>query len=67
MKNISFFLLILLIFAPSSGGIYAQDDLTAQDIIQNVQNAYKDITDAKASFSQTIKFSKSKAQTSSGS
>jgi len=66
MKNISFFLLILLIFAPSSGGIYAQDDLTAQDIIQNVQNAYKDITDAKASFSQTIKFSKSKAQTSSG-
>jgi len=31
-----------------------------------VQNAYKDITDAKASFSQTIKFNKSKAQSSSG-
>ena len=46
--------------------IFAQDDITAQEIIQNVQNAYKDITDAKASFTQTIKFNKSKAQTSSG-
>lgn len=46
--------------------IFAQDDITAQDVIQNVQNAYKDITDAKASFSQTIKFNKSKSQSSSG-
>ncbi len=46
--------------------VFAQDDITAQEIIQNVQNAYKDISDAKASFTQTIKFNKSKAQTSSG-
>ena len=46
--------------------VYSQDDITAQEIIQNVQNVYKDITDAKASFSQTVKFSKSKSQTSSG-
>lgn len=50
----------------SASAIFAQDDITAQDIIQNVQNAYKDISDAKASFTQTIKFNKSKAQTSSG-
>jgi chaperone LolA len=50
----------------ASGRIFAQDDITAQEIIQNVQNAYKDIADAKASFTQTIKFNKSKAQTSSG-
>lgn len=46
--------------------IFAQDDITAQDVIQNVQNTYKDITDAKASFSQTIKFNKAKSQTTSG-
>ncbi|MCI0450151.1 MAG: outer membrane lipoprotein chaperone LolA [Chlorobi bacterium] len=50
----------------SASAIFAQDDITAQEIIQNVQNAYKDISDAKASFTQTIKFNKSKAQTSSG-
>jgi len=47
--------------------VKSQDDnITAQEIISNVQNAYKDITDAKASFSQTVKFNKSKAQSSSG-
>ena len=43
-----------------------QDNITAQDIIQNVQNVYKDITDAKASFTQTVKYSGAKAQTTSG-
>lgn len=66
MKNISLFLLILAFLALLSGSVYSQDDITAQEIIQNVQNVYTDITDAKASFSQTVKFSKSKAQTSSG-
>ena len=42
------------------------DNITAQDIIQNVQNTYKDIDDAKASFSQTVKYNSSKSQTSSG-
>lgn len=46
--------------------VFSQDDITAQEVIQNVQNAYKDITDAKASFSQTVKYNKSKAQSSSG-
>lgn len=45
---------------------FAQDDITAQDVIQNVQNSYRDISDAKASFSQTVKYGKQKAQTSSG-
>jgi chaperone LolA len=66
MKNISLFLLILAFLALLSGKVYSQDEITAQEIIQNVQNVYKDITDAKASFSQTVKYSKSKAQTSSG-
>lgn len=42
------------------------DNITAQDIIQNVQNTYKDIDDAKTSFSQTVKYNGSKSQTSSG-
>ncbi|MEO8512266.1 MAG: outer membrane lipoprotein chaperone LolA [Ignavibacteria bacterium] len=57
--------LILAIFLANSS-VFSQDDITAQEVIQNVQNAYKDITDAKASFSQTVKFNKSKAQSSSG-
>jgi outer membrane lipoprotein carrier protein len=58
----------LLIFALFGANIslLSQDDITAQDVIQNVQSAYKDISDAKASFSQTVKFNKSKAQSSSG-
>lgn len=58
-------LLILAVFLVNSH-VFAQDDITAQEVIQNVQSAYKDITDAKASFSQTVKFNKSKAQSSSG-
>lgn len=46
--------------------VFSQDDITAQEVIQNVQGKYKDISDATASFTQTIKFNKSKAQTSSG-
>jgi outer membrane lipoprotein carrier protein len=46
--------------------VFCQDDITAQDVIQNVQNSYRDISDAKASFSQTVKFGKQKAQSSSG-
>jgi outer membrane lipoprotein carrier protein len=67
MRKISLFLIIIT-FAYSgifSGSLFAQD-ITAQEIIQNVQNVYKDISDAKASFSQTVKFSKAKAQSSSG-
>ncbi len=59
-------LLILLAFFASSTAFSQDDDITAQDVIQNVQKAYNDITDAKASFSQTVKFNKSKAQSSSG-
>jgi outer membrane lipoprotein carrier protein len=66
MKNISLFLLIFSFLVSGYGYVYSQDDITAQEIIQNVQNVYKDITDAKASFSQTVKYSGSKAQTSSG-
>lgn len=62
-------LLISLIIFPAlfAKGAFAQDDnITAQDVIQNVQNAYNEISDAKASFTQTLKFGKQKAQTSSG-
>lgn len=58
-------LLILALFLANST-VFSQDDITAQDVIQNVQNAYNNITDAKASFSQTVKFGKGKAQSSSG-
>lgn len=65
---INFNLSKLLVFALILWGshIFSQDEITAQDVIQNVQNAYKDITDAKASFTQSIKFNKSKSQSSSG-
>ncbi len=66
MKNIGLFLLVPVFLLSVCGDLCSQDEITAQEIIQNVQNVYKDITDAKASFSQTLKFSKSKAQTSSG-
>lgn len=63
MKKTVFFILLIGFFIPD---LNAQDNITAQEIIQNVQNVYKDITDAKASFTQTIKYGKSKAQSSSG-
>ncbi|MFI5211358.1 MAG: outer membrane lipoprotein carrier protein LolA [Ignavibacteria bacterium] len=59
----------LVVFALffTNSAVFSQDDnITAQEVIQNVQSKYKDITDATASFTQTIKFNKSKAQTSSG-
>jgi chaperone LolA len=61
------FILIIFCISAFAVNIKSQDEnITAQEIIENVQNAYKDITDAKASFTQTIKYNKSKAQTSSG-
>lgn len=61
-----FFIASFSIFFIYSGQLYSQDDITAQDIIKNVQDNYRNITDAKATFSQTIKFSKGKSQSSSG-
>lgn len=59
--------LIILAVILSNPAVFSQeDDITAQEVIQNVQSAYKDITDAKALFTQTVKFRKSNAQTSSG-
>jgi len=67
MLRINLFIISILVLQFLSANVKSQDDnITAQEIITNVQNAYKDITDAKASFSQTIKFNKSKAQSSSG-
>ncbi|RPI16259.1 MAG: outer membrane lipoprotein carrier protein LolA [Ignavibacteriae bacterium] len=63
MKKTAIFILFICILIPN---IYSQDNITAQEIIQNVQNVYKDISDAKASFTQTVKYGKSKAQSSSG-
>src|SRR5438876_10351699 len=57
---------VLLAFILVTSPVFAQEDITAQEIIQNVQNVYKDITDAKASFSQTVKHSGGKAQSGSG-
>ena len=67
MKYINLFILSLFTLVFVNKGVFSQDeDITAQDIIKNVQNTYKDIDDAKASFSQTLKYGKSKAQTTSG-
>lgn len=67
MLKINAFIISILALVLLAGGAKSQDDnITAQDIISNVQNAYKDITDAKASFTQTIKFSKAKSSSSSG-
>ena len=64
-KTLNFAIIIFFILVVVRN-IKAQDNITAQEIIQNVQNVYKDISDAKASFTQTVKYGKSKAQTSSG-
>jgi outer membrane lipoprotein carrier protein len=66
MKYISLFLIIGAFLLQDSKPVYSQGDITAQEIIQNVQNAYKDIADAKAAFTQTVKHSKGKSQSSSG-
>ena len=57
---------IFAVFIANKISFAQGDNITAQDIIQNVQNTYKDIDDAKASFSQTVKYNGSKSQTSSG-
>lgn len=64
MKNICFFnIIFFFLFAPF---LYPQDDITAQEIITKVQNVYSECSDAKASFSMTVKPNKSKGQTTSG-
>ncbi len=54
--------LFLAIFA-LQGAAFSQD---AQDIIKNVQSKYDNITDAKATFTQTVKGSGGKGNSSSG-
>ncbi|MCX7877416.1 MAG: outer membrane lipoprotein chaperone LolA [Ignavibacteria bacterium] len=67
MKKTLFKTIITISFTFSClQNVISQDDITAQEIIQNVQSVYKDITDAKASYTQTVKYGKSKAETSSG-
>jgi outer membrane lipoprotein carrier protein len=66
MKKIVFFTIIAAFMASLSNTSLSQDNITAQQIIQNVQNVYSGITDAKASFTQTIKYSNSKATSSTG-
>jgi outer membrane lipoprotein carrier protein len=66
MKNTALFIIILAFVLQAKLGFAQDDNITAQDIIQNVQNVYKDITDAKASFTQSVKYGKGKSQTSSG-
>src|SRR5260221_3315442 len=65
MRKLSIFL-AFVILAAAGKSVFAQDEITAQEIIQNVQNVYKDISDAKASFTQSVKFGKGKTQSSSG-
>ncbi|MGA2667926.1 MAG: outer membrane lipoprotein chaperone LolA [Ignavibacteria bacterium] len=66
MYKIGIIIAITEILALPVNIIYSQDNITAQEIIQNVQNVYSGITDAKASFTQTIKYSSAKAQSTSG-
>lgn len=61
MKIIKYFLILSVIFLNSVS--YAQD---AQEIIKKVQSKYENITDAKATFTQTLKSSGGKANSSSG-
>jgi outer membrane lipoprotein carrier protein len=66
MHKTGLFLILLAFLFSSVRTTYSQDNITAQEIIQNVQNTYSSITDAKASFTQTIKYSSAKAQSTSG-
>ncbi|MEP7146532.1 MAG: outer membrane lipoprotein chaperone LolA [bacterium] len=61
MKYIQGYLLIIILFAYSLSS--AQD---AQEIIKKVQTKYENISDAKATFTQTLKGSGGKANSSSG-
>jgi outer membrane lipoprotein carrier protein len=66
MRKIGITAVISILLFASLNNTYPQDNITAQQIIQNVQNVYSGITDAKASFTQTIKYSNSKATSSTG-
>lgn len=61
MNNLKkcFVLLLMIMFS----GAHAQD---AQEIIKKVQSKYENISDAKATFTQTLKGSGGKANSSSG-
>lgn len=61
MKTIKNLLVLLFLIVYSAS--YAQD---AQEIIKKVQSKYDEITDAKATFTQTLKGSGGKANSSSG-
>lgn len=61
MKNIKKYLIIPLLLVYSVS--FAQD---AQEIIKNVQSKYENISDAKATFTQTLKGSGGKANSTSG-
>ncbi len=61
MKFLKKYLIFLFFIAYSAS--FAQD---AQEIIRNVQSKYENITDAKATFTQTLKGSGGKANSSSG-
>lgn len=61
MKSIITLLAVAFIFSASS--LKAQD---AQEIIRKVQSKYENISDAKATFTQTLKGSGGKANSSSG-
>ncbi len=61
MKSIKILLSIILLIIYSAA--HAQD---AQEIIKKVQSKYEDISDAKATFTQTLKGSGGKANSSTG-
>lgn len=61
MKNIKTYLIIFFLLCGI--GVNAQD---AQEIIKKVQTKYDNISDAKATFTQTLKNSGGKANSSSG-
>ena len=61
MRLIKHILIIFLIFVSLKS--FAQD---AQEIIKKVQENYKSINDAKASFSHTVKYNSGKTQSSAG-
>lgn len=61
MKTLKYYLILSVILISSVSN--AQD---AQEIIKKVQSKYENITDAKATFTQTLKSSGGKANSSSG-
>lgn len=61
MKKISFLVLLFVIICATR--VFSQD---AQEIIKSVQDKYGAISDAKATFSQSVKYSSGKVEKSSG-